>query len=100
MAREGSRRSSRDAPNPVRVGLADEPGFPHEGPTDFVDNQIDPRTGTIRVRAVLDNERGLFTPGLFARVQLLGSGEYEAILIDDRAVAPDQNDRFVYVLGG
>jgi RND family efflux transporter MFP subunit len=98
MARAGSRQSSRDAPNPVRVGLADEPGFPHEGHIDFVDNQIDPRTGTIRVRAVLDNAQGLFTPGLFARVQLLGSGEYDAILIEDRAVATDQNQRFVYVL--
>jgi RND family efflux transporter MFP subunit len=99
MAREGSRRSSRDAPNPVRVGLADETGFPHEGHIDFVDNQINPKTGTIRVRAVLENNLGLFTPGLFARVQLLGSGQYDAILVEDRAIATDQNQRFVYVLG-
>ena len=99
MARAGSRKSSRDAPNPMRVGLADESGFPHEGIIDFVDNQIDPRTGTIRVRGVLDNKQGIFTPGLFARVQLLGSGEYDAILIEDRAVGTDQNQRFVYVLG-
>jgi RND family efflux transporter MFP subunit len=99
MARDGSRRSSRDAPNPVRIGLADEAGFPHEGHIDFVDNQINTKTGTIRVRAVLDNKAGLFTPGLFARVQLLGSGEYDAILVEDRAIATDQNQRFVYVLG-
>ena len=99
MARAGSRQSSRDAPNPVYVGLADEDGFPHKGYVDFVDNRIDPRTGTIRARAVLDNKDGLFTPGLFARVQLLGSGEYEATLIEDRAVGTDQSQRYVLVLG-
>ena len=56
-------------------------------------------TGTIRARAVLDNKQGLFTPGLFARVQLLGSGEYDAILIEDRAVGTDQSQSFVLVLG-
>src|SRR5271154_5211848 len=86
MARRGERPSSRDAPNPVQVGLANEEGFPHQGTMDFVDNQLNPQTGTIRARAVLQNPDGQFTPGLFARVQLLGSGEYSAILIDDRAV--------------
>jgi multidrug efflux system membrane fusion protein len=99
LAREGQRPSSRDARNPVRVGLANEQGFPHEGYMDFVDNQLDVRTGTIRARAVLENKQGLFTPGMFARVQLLGSGEYEAILIEDRAVGTDQSQSFVLVLG-
>lgn len=99
MARAGERPSSREAPNPVRVGLANEEGFPHEGHMDFVDNQVDVRTGTIRGRAVLDNKAGLFTPGLFARVQLLGSKEYDAILIEDRAVGTDQNQSYVFVLG-
>src|SRR5688572_27746500 len=67
MARAGGRRSSRDTRNPVRIGLADEVGFPHEGYIDFVDNQLDAGTGTIVARAVLDNKAGLFTPGLFAR---------------------------------
>ncbi len=62
---------------------------------DFVDNQLNPQTGTIRARAVLQNKDGQFTPGLFARVQLLGSGEYSAILIDDRAVNTDQNQKYV-----
>src|SRR5262249_10424065 len=78
-ARSGERPSSRDFANPVRIGLANEEGFPHEGHMDFVDNQVNVRTGTIRGRAVLDNKQGLFTPGLFARVQLLGSREHEAI---------------------
>jgi multidrug efflux system membrane fusion protein len=99
LARQGQRQSSRDARNPVRVGLANEQGFPHEGSMDFVDNQLDVHTGTIRARAVLENKQGLFTPGMFARVQLLGSGEYDAILIEDRAVGTDQSQSFVLVLG-
>jgi RND family efflux transporter MFP subunit len=99
MARSGERPSSRDAANPVRVGLANEEGFPHTGQVDFVDNQLNPQTGTIRARAVLENKDGVYTPGMFARVQLLGSSEYSAILIDDRAVNTDQNQKYVFVLG-
>jgi RND family efflux transporter MFP subunit len=99
LARQGQRPSSRDAKNPVRVGLANEQGFPHEGYMDFVDNQLDARTGTIRARAVLENKQGQFTPGMFARIQLLGSSEYDAILIEDRAVGTDQSQSFVLVLG-
>jgi RND family efflux transporter MFP subunit len=99
LAREGQRPSSRDARNPVRVGLSNEQGFPHDGYMDFVDNQLDVRTGTIRARAVLENKQGLFTPGMFARVQLLGSSEYDAILVEDRAVGTDQSQSFVLVLG-
>src|SRR6202044_3173656 len=99
MARSGQRPSSRDSGNPVQVGLANEEGFPHQGTMDFVDNQLNPQTGTIRARAVLENKDGQFTPGLFARVQLLGSDEYQAILIDDRAVNTDQNQKYVFVIG-
>jgi RND family efflux transporter MFP subunit len=99
LAREGERSSSRDVNNPVRIGLADEVGFPHEGRMDFVDNQLNVTTGTIRGRAVLDNKEGRFTPGLFARVQLLGSAEHDAILIEERAVGTDQSQNFVLVLG-
>jgi multidrug efflux system membrane fusion protein len=99
LSREGQRPSSRDAKNPVRIGLSNEQGFPHEGYMDFVDNQLDVHTGTIRARAVLENKQSLFTPGMFARVQLLGSGEYDAILIEDRAVGTDQSQSFVLVVG-
>jgi RND family efflux transporter MFP subunit len=99
MARSGERKSSRDAPNPVHVGLANEEGFPHSGTVDFVDNQLNPQTGTIRARAILENKDGRFTPGLFARVQLVGSDEYDAILIDDRAVNTDQSQKYVLLLG-
>jgi RND family efflux transporter MFP subunit len=99
MARSGERGSSRDAARPVQVGLANEEGFPHTGTVDFVDNQLNSQTGTIRARAVLQNKDGLYTPGLFARVQLLGSSEYSAILIEDRAVNTDQNQKYVLLLG-
>jgi membrane fusion protein, multidrug efflux system len=104
MARQGERPSSREVENPVFVGLADEQGFPHEGRMDFVDNQLDPATGTIRARAVLDNSsdpRGgrPFTPGLFARIKLLGSGTFSAVLVDDKAILTDQDRKYVFVLG-
>src|ERR1700736_2252901 len=99
VGRSGVGPSSNDAQNPVQVGLANEEGFPHPGKVDFVDNQLNPQTGTIRARAVLDNKNGQFTPGLFARVQLLVSGEYSAILIEDRPVNTDQNQKYVLLLG-
>jgi membrane fusion protein, multidrug efflux system len=99
FAREGSRPSSRDNENPVRVALANEQGFPHEGRMVFVDNALNPSTGTIRARAELPNPDGVFTPGLFARVRLLGSGERPAMLIHPQAVLNDQDRKFVYVVG-
>lgn len=99
MARRGERPSSREVANPVFVGLANEEGFPHQGRMDFVDNQLDPATGTIRARAVLDNKDRFFTPGLFARVKLIGSGTFHALLVDDKAVLTDQDRKYVYVLG-
>ena len=99
MARNGARPSSREIANPVFVGLANDTGFPHQGRMDFVDNQLDPATGTIRARAVLDNQDRRFTPGLFARVKLLGSGKFSAVLVDDKAVLTDQDRTYVYVLG-
>ena len=66
---------------------------------DFVDNQVDPETGTIRARAVLSNPDRRFTPGLFARVRLQSSVSQSAVLVDERAVLTDQDRRYVYVLG-
>jgi len=98
MARKGERPSERDSELPVKVGLSGEEGFPHTGKVDFLDNQVTRSTGTIRVRALLDNADRAFTPGLFARVQLLGSGEFQAMLIDDKAVLTDQDRKYVYVV--
>ncbi len=86
------------APNSVQMGLANEQGYPHVGSFVFIDNQIDPRTGTIRARAAFDNKDGYFTPGLFARVKLLGQSSFKAVLVDDRAVGTDQSQKFVYVV--
>jgi multidrug efflux system membrane fusion protein len=97
-ARAGERPSSRDARNPVQVGLANDAGFPFHGEMDFVDNQVDPATGTIQGRALIPNPDGLLIPGLFARVRLLGSGEYEAVLIHEAAVMTDQDRKYVYVV--
>jgi multidrug efflux system membrane fusion protein len=99
LARRGEGPGARAARTPVRVGLADEEGFPHEGYVDFVDNALDTSTGTIRARAVLQNGDRRFTPGLFARVQVQVGGERPALLINERAVLTDQDRKYVYVLG-
>jgi membrane fusion protein, multidrug efflux system len=87
----------------VRVGLANEEGFPHEGKLEFVDNRLDPATGSVRMRATLANRDGLLVPGLFARVQLAAGGTKQTtvptLLIHDRAVGTDQDRKFVFVLG-
>ncbi|WP_411850683.1 efflux RND transporter periplasmic adaptor subunit [Stenotrophomonas sp. LGBM10] len=98
MARKGERPSERDSELPVKVGLSGEEGYPHSGKVDFLDNQVTRSTGTIRVRALLDNADRAFTPGLFARVQLLGSGQFQAMLIDEKAVLTDQDRKYVYVV--
>src|SRR5580704_8973462 len=98
LARNGQLPSSRDVRNPVYLGLANEEGYPHKGYIDFMDNQMNPASGTLRVRAVFDNSDRLFTPGLFARIRLVGSGKYKAILIRDDAVGTDQDKKFVLSL--
>jgi RND family efflux transporter MFP subunit len=92
-------RGANNVRNTVRVGLANETDFPHEGELVFLDNQLNPATGTIRARALLDNHDGRLTPGLFARVKLIGSEVISAVVIDDRAVGTDQDQKFVYVVG-
>src|ERR1700730_3440508 len=96
LARKGERANSN---NQVRVGLASETGFPHSGTVNFVNNQVDAATGTIKVRATVPNPDGVFVPGLYARVQLEGRAEYMAMLIDDKAIMTDQDRKYVYVLG-
>jgi multidrug efflux system membrane fusion protein len=98
LAKQGSRASSRNTRNPVYMGLASDHDFPYAGVIDFVDNKVDPSTGTIRGRAVFDNKDGSLIPGLFARIKLAGSGSYEGILIDDKAIGTDLNNKYVLVL--
>lgn len=97
QAREGQRPSSRDARNPVQVGLASDVDYPYRGEMNFVDNQVDPATGTIQGRAELPNPDGFLIPGLFARVRLLGSGAYSALLVHEAAILTDQDRKYVYI---
>jgi multidrug efflux system membrane fusion protein len=99
LARSGALASARDSQQPVWIGLADEQGTPHEGKLVFMDNALDAQTGTIRARALLDNKERRFTPGLFARVKLVGSGKYDALLVNDSAIGTDQNVRYVLAVG-
>jgi membrane fusion protein, multidrug efflux system len=91
-------RGSGQSQRTVQIGLANEPGFPHEGTLDFVDNRVDPSAGTIRARAVVPNTDRAFTPGLFARVRLPGGERHAATLIQDQAIGTDQDRKFVLVL--
>lgn len=85
----------------VAVGLADEEGFPHAGRLEFVDNRVDPQSGTVRMRAILRNKDGRFAPGLFARIRVGDSAApRKAVLVADRAIGTDQNKRFVLVVNG
>jgi multidrug efflux system membrane fusion protein len=92
----------KGTPVPVRVGLANEQGFPHEGKLEFVDNRLDPQSGSVRMRATFANADKVLVPGLFARVQVSGGKDgkaSQALLINERAVGTDQNRKFVFVVG-
>jgi RND family efflux transporter MFP subunit len=98
LALTGGRASSRDAPTPVQVNLADETDWPHRGVMNFVDNRLASRSGTIRGRAVLDNKDLFLTPGTFGRARLFG-GDIDALLIPDQAISSDQASKVVMTVG-
>ena len=98
-SRLGTRRSSRDASNPVLIRLQDEADYRWKGRMDFVDNSMSTGSGTIRGRAVVDNPGNFLTPGMFGHLRLLGSAPYRALLVPDKAVQTDQTIQVVYVLG-
>ena len=91
-------RNGADGDKPVFMGLVNEQGYPRQGHLDFIDNRLDPRTGTIRGRAVFANADGALTPGLFARVRLVAGEQRERVLIDDRAIGADLGKKFVLAL--
>jgi multidrug efflux system membrane fusion protein len=84
--------------NTVFMALINDEGYPHKGVIDFIDNQINPSTGTIQGRAVFENNDGLFLSGMFTRLRLTGSEAYDAILINDKAIGTDLNKKFVLVV--
>lgn len=98
LARERKRQSAREARVSVLLKLANEEGFPHEGVIDFVDNRVDPTTGTIRARGVFPNTDRTLTPGLFVRVRIPGSDAYNALLVSDRTLGTDQGQKYVWVV--
>jgi membrane fusion protein, multidrug efflux system len=99
MFLSGERPSSRETANPVKVKLADETSYVHEGRMNFVDNAMNERSGTLRGRAVFENKNGLFTPGVFARLSLFG-GDADVLLVPDAAVVSDQAKKIVLTVNG
>lgn len=103
LIRDGKLKSAMEAEIPLLIGLANDDGYPYRGKLDFVENQVDPNTGTIRVRGVFANpkpERGgrPLAPGFFTRVRLPLGEPHKAILIPEKAIGRDQGSPFVYVV--
>jgi RND family efflux transporter MFP subunit len=99
MVRAGKMLFTENGKALVEMQLANENTFPHKGFIDFVDNRVDPSTGTIRVRGAFPNKDGLLRPGLFAQLRIASSPKYKAVLISDLAVGYDQGQPIVYVVG-
>jgi RND family efflux transporter MFP subunit len=83
---------------PVEIGLVGETGFPHPGILDFVDNRVDPSTGTVQVRGVFDNKDGGLTPGMFVRVRVPIDQRDKALFIPERAIGTDQGNKYLLVV--
>ncbi|MEN0041760.1 MAG: efflux RND transporter periplasmic adaptor subunit [Pseudomonadota bacterium] len=99
LAQQGSRPSSREFETEVSVRLTGEDDWSRKGRMSFVDNRLDPNSGTIEGRALFDNPDALLTPGVYGRLRLPASGRYDAVLIPDAAIASDQDRKIVYVVG-
>jgi len=100
LVREGKSDSPRDGGYLVSLGLANEEGHPHQGTIDFVDNQVNPKIGTIRLRGVFPNKEQVLLPGLFGRVRSPIGRPHKALLVSERAIDTDQGQKIVYVVDG
>ena len=98
QSQRGVRPQSRYFANPVEIRLQDQPDYAIKGRMDFVDNTLDPNSGTIRGRAIVPNPDHVLTPGMFGHLRLLGSGTYDGLLIPDEAITTQQSDEIVYVV--
>jgi len=98
LVERGTGAGAADLGATVELALPDERGFPHAGKLDFLDNRLDQGTGTLRARALIANEAGLFSPGMFARVRVTGTAAYAALLLPDEAIGTDQTNKYVYVV--
>jgi RND family efflux transporter MFP subunit len=99
------RRSGGPEPKTIRdlniafeFALAGEQGFPHKGVLDFIDNKVDPTTGTIPVRGGVPNANRLLKPGFFARVRVSPSPPYQAVLVNEQAIGTQQGQKYVFVV--
>jgi RND family efflux transporter MFP subunit len=93
-----AQQNAEDLDEPIQIGLQDETGFPHEGVIDFVDNRVDPATGTIRVRGVFRNENQMLVPGLFVRAKIPVGTLVNAVMVPQRAIASGQGQKYVLIL--
>jgi RND family efflux transporter MFP subunit len=91
-------KSVREMNIKFQFGLASENGFPHEGVIDFIDNKVDPTTGTISIRGEVKNEQEVFRPGFFARVRVAAGDKYKALLVSDRAIGTQQGQKYLLVI--
>jgi RND family efflux transporter MFP subunit len=98
LIREGKVRSARETEWPVALGLASDEGFPRRGAINFVDNQVNPKTGTLRLRGVFRNSDQTLDPGFFGRVRVPIGQPHDALLVTDRAIDNDQGQKIVYVV--
>jgi len=98
LIREGKAQSVRDGEVRVLLGLANEKGYPHQGTINFVDNQVNPQTGTLRLRGVFPNDDLTLSPGFFARVRVFSGRPHPALLVTDRAIDTDQGQKILYVV--
>jgi RND family efflux transporter MFP subunit len=98
LIKSGSMKNAQESAFPIAIGLADEDTFPRHGLVNFLDNRVDPGTGTLRVRGVFDNEDGFLTPGLFVRCHLPLGDPHPRTLVAEEAIASDQEQKFVFVV--
>jgi RND family efflux transporter MFP subunit len=98
LIRTGKMQSAREISVPAWLSVASDDGFPYEGTINFVDNQVDPKTGTLRVRGVFPNKDETLSPGFFVRVRVRIGVPHPAILVNERAVQADQGQKILYVV--
>lgn len=98
LIREGKAKSARDSEITIELGLSDSDAFPYHGVINFVDNQIDPKTGTLLVRGVFPNQDRILSPGLMARVRVPIGNPHDALLVTERAIETDQGQKILYVV--
>ncbi|MDM0045209.1 efflux RND transporter periplasmic adaptor subunit [Variovorax dokdonensis] len=84
---------------PVQMGTAASDGTPFQGKLQLIDNQVDARSGTVRVRAAFDNAQGELIPGQFARIRMGQARSNELLLVSERAIGTDQDKKYVLVVG-